>query len=379
MTYDRRLEQVCPHQIVDEALFLNSDRQSIRPLRPISNSLSVSVRFNSEQAVPSTGAFLPAIAKASIPGPFNVNAGVNDTLIASVNDGPDFTVVAPAGNSITARALCLALTNAAGGLLSFKPSKKLQVQVSTAKRGPSARLIFRTGSTLAPTLGLVVGRAYRGHEVYPPWSLVSDPLTLSDRPTRLIIFDRPIESTTDFVEISYTTLRQECRRCGGVGVENDFQYDSAGALVKVRNSDLLTQEVLKICYTQKGSNPFHPGYGTGLLESIGKKLSDQGLVQNLILSDLQDAFRRWQSIKKQQEDAGQLVSDAEYPFRLLVVNLDQDPSDPTVIYVNALVQSRSDNPIQISRGLVLPVPFDILGSTAQDSFLRGVQSKALGQ
>jgi hypothetical protein len=210
--------------------------------------------------------------------------------------------------------------------------------------------------------------------------LISDPNTLSDRPTRLIVFDRPIESTTDFVEIDYTTIRQECRRCGGVGVENDWQYTGAGALVKVRNADLLSQEILKISYTEKGSNPFHRWYGTGLLESIGRKMTDQGLIQNLILSDLQDAFRRWQSVKKQQEEnLGQIVSDEEFPFRLLVVNLERDPVDPTVIYVNAVVQNRSSSPIQISRGLMLPVPFDILGSTVQDALLQANQTPLLAR
>lgn len=379
MSYDRKLERMCPHLIVEEALFLSSDRQTIRPLRPIASSISVRVRFNGEQEVPSTGYSLPATAKGAHQGTFNIRAGVNDTLVASVNAGPDQVIIAPSGKSITTRGLALSLSNATSEL-SFRPTKRLQVQVSTATRGPSATILFKTGSTLAPTLGLPIGRVYRGQEVYPPWSLVSDLRTLSDRPTRLIVFDRPIESTTDFVSIDYTTIRQECRRCGGAGVENDWQYTGAGALVKVRNADLLSQEILKISYTEKGSNPFHPWYGTGLLDAIGSKMTGQGLIQNLILSDLQDAFRRWQSVKKQQEEnLGQFVSDEEFPFRLLVVNLERDPVDPTVIYVNAVVQNRSSSPIEISRGLMLPAPLDGLGSTVRDSLLQANQTPLLAR
>jgi hypothetical protein len=216
--------------------------------------------------------------------------------------------------------------------------------------------------------------------LYPRWSLINDPNTLNDRPTRFIVFDRPIESLSEFVEVSYTTIRQECRRCGGVGVENDWRYDRAGSIIKARNAELLSQEVLKITYTVKGSNPFHPWYGTGFLDAIGKKLTDQGLVQNLILSDLQDAFRRWQSVKRNQEGPriAQFVSDEEFPFRLLVVNLEQDPVDPTVIYVAAMVQNRSSSPIQITRGLRLPVPLDLMGASVQDSLARPNQAKALG-
>jgi len=377
MSYDRKLEQVCPHRVVGEALYINSDRRTIRPQRPIASAASVTVRFNGEVDVPAFGYATPAVAKGSVPGPFNIAVGQN-ILVVSVNGGPDQTVIAPVGNQISAQALCLALTAAAQGRLAFKVTGRLQVSAFTSLRGPASRIEFKSGSTLAPTVGLVVGRVHRGQEIYSPWSLVIDPNTLSDRPSRFIVFDRTIESTTDLVELGYTTIRQECRRCGGVGIENDWQYTSAGALVKVRNFDLLRQEVMKVTYTEKGSNPFHPWYGTLLLESIGKKLTDQGITQNLILSDLQEAFRRWQAVKKkQEEDVGQVVSDEEFPARLVVVNMKQDATNPTILYVDALVQSRSNNPIQISRGLALPEPADLFGSTVQDSFLAASQARAL--
>ena len=378
MSYDRRLEQVCPHRIVGEGLFLNSDRRTIRPQRAIASAISVAVRFNSEIDVPATGYATPALAKGAVPGPFNIR-GNGNRLVVSINGQSDQTLLAPVGNLINPQALSVALNKAARGQLYFQASRRHQIQVRTASKGPSARILFKEGSTLAPTLGLPVGKVLRGQEIYPPWSLINDPNTLSDRPTRLIVFDRPIESTTDFVQITYTTVRQECRRCGGVGVENDWQYTGAGKLVTVQNTDLLAQEILKITYTEKGSNSFHPWYGTGLLEAIGRKLTDQGVVQNMILSDLHDAFRRWVSVKKQQEEAGQFVSDGEFPLRLAVVNLRQDPSDPTVIFVECFVQSRSSEPIQISRGLRLPLPLDLMGSTVQDALLAANRARALGQ
>jgi len=378
VSYDRKLEQVCPHLVIEEALFLNADRQTIRPLRPIASTASVRLRIDAELEVGAVGHSVPALAKASLPGPFNIRVGVNDRLIVSINGGPDQILVAPTGLGITAAALAKALSSRAAGL-AFKASRRFQIQALTATRGPTAKILFKQGSTLAPTLGLTVGRVYRGQQVFPSWSIISDPNTLSDRPTRLIVFDSRIESTTDFVEINYTTVRQECRRCGGVGIENDWSYTTAGSLIKVRNAELLSQEVLKVTYTEKGSNPFHPWYGTGLLEAIGKKISDQGLVQNLILSDLQEAFRRWQGIKREQEGIPQFVSDEEFPFRLLVANLEPDPRDPTIVYVNAVVQNRSSSPIQISRGLQLPLPYDLLGSTVQDALLRESQVPLLAQ
>jgi hypothetical protein len=64
------------------------------------------------------------------------------------------------------------------------------------------------------------------------------------------------------------------------------------------------------------------------------------------------------------------VSDKEFPYRLLSVQLQQSTQDPTVIYVNITIQNRSTQPIQISRGLKLPQPLDLLGSTQQQGIIR---------
>jgi len=357
MSFDRKIDQVCTHHVVEEALFFNPDRVIVKPLRPISNSASVRVRLNGVANVTPAGVRVPAVGKGSIPGPYSIQAGVNDSLSIAVDNGAVQTVTAAAGKVISAASLARDLSSKISGA-SFSVTKRGQVQAKTSTRGKAARLIFPS-STLGPILGLTPDRVYRGQQTVPSWSLVTDPNTLADRPARLIVFDSPINGTNDYVEISYTTLRQECRRCEGVGIENDWRYDRRfGEVVKARNAELLVQEVLKITYTDKGSNPFHTWYGTGLLEAIGKKVTNQGLLQNLILNDVQDAFKRWQSIKKQQEKI-QDVTDEEYPFRLLVVNLEVDPQDPTIIFVNALVQNRSDSPIQVTRGLQLPVPLEV--------------------
>lgn len=327
--------------------------------------------------MPSQGNVLGAKAKGSLPGPYNIRAGVNDTLILSVNSNPDQTLVVPSGFQTSAKQIVDSLNSQTRNVV-FSLTKKGQVMATTRTLGRTAKLIFRATSTLAQTLGLVTGRYYTGQQIMPRWFLVNDPNTLEDRPTRLIVFEEKILGTNDFFEINYTTIRQECRRCGGTGVENDWRYDSSGEVIEVRDTDLLMQEVTKIVYTERGSNPFMGWYGTRIVESVGQKMSDRGLIQNMILSDLRDAFRRWQDIKSQQEALGETVTDEEYPFQLLVANITPDATDPTVIYVNAVIQSRSSKPIQISRGLKLPIPYDLLGSSVQDTLLRAEQAKALG-
>lgn len=377
MSYDRKLEQVCTHQVIEEALYLSEDRLTVRPLRPIASVNGVKVRYNRLLDVPITGVSVGAVGKGANPGLYDIQAGSNDTLILSVDGNPAQTLTVPAGNQLTTAQVAEALNFQTKNAV-FNVTAKRQLMVTTRSKGPQSRLVIDPSSSVASTLGFTTGKTYRGQRVIPSWTLINDPNTLTDRPTRMIVFDERIEGTNDFFEINYTTIRQECRRCGGSGVENDWRYDSKGGVVKVRNTDLLLQEVVKITYTEKGSNPIHPWYGTGILEAVGQKLSEKGIIQNMIVSDVRDAFRRWQSVKKQQEeDVGQFVSDEEYPFQLLVVNLEQDSEDPTIIYVNATVQSRSSNPIQVTRGLRLPIPFDLLGSSVQDALLKEAQAKAL--
>lgn len=369
MSFDRQIDQVCPHLVVEEPLYVNPDRRTIRPLRPIASAASVTVRMDGQYAVPSEGTFTPASTVGSRRGPFIIQTGVSDTFKVRVGTGAVQTLVLPASNKMPLDRMVDALNAQVNGI-AFNLTNGL-VQVKTVDSGPWASFFIESGSTLATLMGMGLNREYRGRQVAPGWTLIGDPLTLSDRPTRMIVFDEPLLSAGDFVEISYTTVRQECRRCGGLGVENDWRYGNDGNTGEARDEALLIQEMQKLFYTLLGSNPFHPWYGTGLLETIGKKLSMSGLVQNLILADIQQSFNRWQSIKKQQEnDAGQRVSDREFPFQLLSVNLQQSTRDPTVIFVNITIQNRSFDPIVLERGLKLPLPYDLLGSTAQQGAIR---------
>ncbi len=370
MSYDRQIDQICPHQVVEEALFLFSDRQTVRPLRPIASSASVKVRINGVATVPPYGFLTPALAKSSKQGLYDIQVGVNDKLVLSVDGSADQVLTAPSGEGLTAQqvvdTLNRSVRNAAFSVV------RRRIRLRTRKEGREATLFVRSsGSTLADTIGIPTDRGWRGQKVYPGWSLIRDPNTLRDNPTRYILFDDLLKGTQEYVELNYVTVRSECRRCGGLGVENDWRYGETGEIAQVRDEALMLQEVLKAIYTVQGSNPFHRWYGSNIINTVGRKLSSMGLVQNLIVADIHESFRRWQVVKrKQEEEIGQVVSDAEFPFRLISVVLEQSQQDPTVIFVNSIVQNRSQQPIQIERGIKLPQPLDILGSTTQQGVFR---------
>jgi len=333
---------------------------------------SISLRVNSAISVPIVGHQIPASATGNVREPFTIVAGSNDQLVVNINNGPDQTLTATPGSNITAKSLAEDLTaKVSGGR--FLVTKKRQVRLETRQKGKSARIFVQSGSTMAALLGLPTSRAWLGRQPYPGWTVVNDPNTLEDRPARLIVFDEPLKGTQDFVEIDYTTIRQECRRCGGLGVENDWRYTKSGNVIEVRDEALLIQEALKMIFTIQGSNPFHSWYGTGILNVVGKKqgASGTGLLQSIVVADIQEGFRRWRTIKKQQEEVvGQILSDEEFPFRLLNSTLEQSQQDPTIVFVNVTVQSRSEKPIQLTRGVRVPEPTDLLGATAQQGVFR---------
>lgn len=369
MSFDRQIDQVCPHWVVEEALYVSADRRTVRPIRPIASSDSVRVRLDGAIEVPSYGAAIPASAVGGKTGPFTIKTGVNDVLSLQVGNGSIQTVTVPAFAKMPTEKLAYLLNQSFSGVTFFAQGERIGFR--TILSGPGARVFLQSTSTMGATLGLVVNREYRGKLVTPGWTLVNDPNTLNDRPTRLIVFDQALKGFGEYVEINYSTVRQECRRCGGLGVENDWRYTTAGDTVEVRDEALLIQEIQKDFYTILGSNPFHPWYGTQLIETIGQKLTAGGFIQNLIVAEIYSAFNRWQTIKKQQEEnVGQEVTDREYPYRLLSCVLQQSTQDPTVIFVNIVVQNRSGQQFDLTRGLKVPGPADLLGSSQQQGLIR---------
>lgn len=366
MSADRQIDQTCPHAVTEEALYLASDRVTIRPIRPISSSNSVKVLLNNEIEVPSSGVTIPAKSFGTRRGPFSFTAGVNNVIQLNLNQGATQTAVLPTAYQMGAVQVAGLLNQQLSGVVFSVRNDTLQFE--SQESGPQTSIFLSSTSTAAGLFGFSVNREFRGQQLVPGWTLISDPTTLADRPARLIIFDEPLRSGSEFVEISYTTVREECRRCGGSGFENDWRYDANGELIEIRDESLLIQELQKDFYTIRGSNQFHTWYGTGLIEAIGKKLAAGGFAQNLVVSDIHQAFNRWQDIKRQQEEKlGQTVTDREYPFRLLSVNLEQSTQDPTVIFVSVTVQNRSSEPIQLTRGLRIPQSLELVGNTTRQS------------
>lgn len=369
MSYDRQIDQLCPHAVLQEALFVNGDGITVSPIRRIASAASVALKLNGEINTPSTGVQTYAQVTGQRQGPFNIRAGVNDVISIRLTDGIVQTVALPASNGLNTELVAGFLNRAMTGVtFSLKGSR---LSVRTLGSGKGATMFLLGTSTFLDYTGIPINREYSGKNIVPGWSLINDPNAFVGRPARLIVFDEPLRGLSEFVEINYTTERSECRRCGAVGVENDWRYGQNAEVVQVTDEALLEQEVSKMFYTKKNSNQFHTWYGTDILEAIGRKITADGFLQNFIVSDIQQAFARWQSIKRIQEEAvGQEVTDKEYPFALQSVELNQSTTDPTVIFVSATIQNRSSDPIVLDRGLRFPLPLSLVDPNAAQGVIR---------
>ena len=368
MSYDRQIEQVCPHSVCEELLFVDEDRQVIQPKRPIAAVQSVVVRVDGIAEIPTQGYTIPASIVSAFQEPYTIPVG-QELLVVQVGEGSPQALRIPTANKMSTVEILDRLNRQVNHVV-FEASGS-RIRVRTIGTGAGAYFRFTSDSTLHSVLGFATDRVWRGQEVFPGWALIGAPRSLVDRPQRWIVFDSPLRTQGSFAEIDYTTVRQECRRCGGLGVENDWVYAKDGNVVEVWNEYLLIQELTKMTYTLQGSNPFSLWYGTRLLDLMGSRISSEGILQNTITSEITQAFRRWQSIKRQQETVvNQEVTDSEFPFQLLSIKVRRSEDDPTVLYVDITIKSRSNKPIQIQRGIRIPQPYDLLGSTTAQGVLK---------
>jgi phage baseplate assembly protein W len=186
----------------------------------------------------------------------------------------------------------------------------------------------------------------------PGWEIIKDKNNM-DPHARVIRFHEPLRTDDDIFEVSYHTVRGVCRRCMGLGIENDFRHDRKGDPIFVENQRLLLQEVEKIVFTVKGSNLFHRWYGTSISELIGTKIVGGGqYVETQLVTEVSDALERYKQIKEQQSRY-QPVSRKEMLQRIVSIEVKQDKYDATVFDVSIVLESQSGELEQITDTLLV--------------------------
>ncbi len=338
MSVDIRLAHPCPHLILEDPVALSSDRRSLRTSSPVASAGATRILVNDAFFVPSAGLYDPATLTGSVRGPYRVPACDRTLTVETSTGGATVDLVPGPDGMVHPVAVARALTAVVPGASVGVVDGALSV-TDAGSVGPAS--FVRVSGAGAPWVGFRVQRGAVGRTVYPGWDVVGEP---SSPAGRYPVFREQLRNNASF-KVSYSTYPVRCRRCAGTFVENDWEYDLQGDALVVANEDLLVQEVLKIILTRTGSNAYFPTYGTGIVDSIGRKAVST--TASDIKTQVHDALRVVTLSQRAQAKFQQLTLE-ERLYTVNSVDVTQSVEDPTVFLVDVTVTNASARPVQVS-------------------------------
>lgn len=387
MSFDFFTARICPHEVALEKLTLDATgRRTATFIRPPS-SRRVTVYVNGAK-VPSTGLFSFPELSFFRSGPYRVKSGVNDMLFLSVDfQAPQFVQlisgnVSPADMARDLQKkfpdLYITVSRNRVSIRSRERGRRTAFQFHDPRWTDKTSSLPSTARVLAAykLLGITPGRAATGKLLFPGWTVENIPTDPTQRSRRLS-FNERLKNNSPTIEVSYVTNQSECRRCHGSQIEFDYQIEN-NVYVEARDTDLLAQEFDKFLFTKIGSHWKWNWLGSGLIDRIGGKGSTgQITVNTMITVDVSQAFATYSNIKQQQDSKfpQQKVSDAEFPYQLVNIDVQVSPDDPTVAVVVTTISSRSQEPVELKRIVGNPSPFTLQGDPYENIRLQPGQAE----
>lgn len=183
------------------------------------------------------------------------------------------------------------------------------------------------------------------------YDLVKDPARIDGG--RMVYFRNKIKSTGDLFEFSYNTSASNCRRCAGLRVEDDFFFNPLGLIVILKDEAKLTQDMRKFVITKRSSNSFHPYIGAGIIEMIGSKLLDAGFTEVTMTEEIVETLENLKNLQLQQQNI-QTVTDREFIYRVILVNVQQSKIDPSVFNVQVVAVNKAGETAEVEQTLSVP-------------------------
>lgn len=361
----------CPHLIVEEIVSLGSDRRSLETRAPIASAPSVRVLVNNQIYVPPGGFSSQAVLQGGA-GPYRIERctglkGSTENQITVTSSVGTATVSLPLGSRVKVadleRALkltsldSLVTISVRGGSITFS---------DTATTG--ARSFVRVTGEGASALRFTQ-RGARGRLVYPGWDLISRQDVYPSVTARGLIpvaaryprFNKPVPGNP-VIKVTYAAMPERCPRCQATYVENDYRFDLEGQIRIIQNEDLLYQTCLKAILTLKGSNPYHPGYGSSVMSRVGRKSTQASAAR--IREDVINALSQVQGVQSQQRKYQQ-VKDRERLYRVNSVMVTPSPNDPTVFHLDISVTNGTGKPVSLNIVYSAPGAVALAGSNGQ--------------
>ena len=362
MSRDFQLGWPCPHIIGEERVQLSSDRLSLRTQKPISGTGLLQLTLNDQYVVtPSTGVQSTAVLTSGKAQPYLVTPGLSDLTIRT--QARTLSLTLPTGYLPVSQ--LVTLINAAVANPNERPylvaSAVNGVLVLSENLAFGATSQVRVSGNAKDGLGFTDQVGAVGQVVLPPFNLFSLSYQGADgifQDGYFVKFDRPVRGNPYF-SITYTVFWNQCMRCRGTEVENDFRFGDQGIPLQVRNENLLYQSCLKILLTELKSNIYYPWYGTNLMSLIGSKSNPA--TANNIQQSIREALRNLQAQQAQQSKYQQ-ISPKERLYSVDNVGVRQAPEDPTVYLADVVVRNYSFEPISVSIVYTAPGAYALPGT-----------------
>lgn len=299
---------------------------------------TTSVIVNDTILIPSSGLYAQAYLKSSLSGPFKLNK--RETLFTIKTATETVSINLPYNILISTDDIIYEIRKVAKNIIASNINGFLSL-LDIGSLNASSYL--KVSGTAIEKLGFIrIGS--KGKQIYPSWNLVDTPGLTSSRPNRFVRFSDLIKTNPVF-KITYLTVPQECTRCRGTGIENDMVYDSSGDVILISDENLLTQAILKIILTQKGSNPFFLWYGSNMQSLIGSKALKS--VENALNQDISNAINNFKQIQTEQARY-QYISARQRLYQIISVNVTQSKENPSLYRLDIVVSNASREAIPIS-------------------------------
>lgn len=338
MAYDLHIGHACPHIIRYERASLEGERV-ISPRSPISGEGLLQIRRDGVVLNPD-GNKREAVVVAPLNAPYRIRSGKNELTIETTS-GFSSTITIPP--KIYQK----------DSLAQFLSGKLGDIQVQ--REGVSLKftdLFHGVGFTLRGSALSALGFnqskvVVKTKTLTPKWKLQKRLVGYD------LVFDKPLRPE-GLLDISYTTPKEQCRRCDGTGVENDLRFDDYGETQKLNGTDLLYQTVAKAVLTHKGTNPYHEFYGSNVFSLIGRK-SSLG-VGEAIRQSVTEALNKIQDQQRLQAQLQTLYPE-EKLLGVLAVTVQQVGDDLTHYLCNIVVRSGAGRPVSVN--VIFAVPGSI--------------------
>jgi hypothetical protein len=358
----------CPHLIIEEVVALGDDNRSLTTRAAVASTNSVRIMVNNEVYVPPAGLYSFAELQGSR-GPYRIEkcvgtGGPDGNLLVVTASGGTVNIDLPTSQRISAKKLLRLLKlSALNNLVTLKVVNGAITLVDNNNVGGES--FVRVSGDGATALGFHQ-RGARGTMLYPGWTLASQPDVFpSAAPVGMIPvaaryprFKKPVPKAADF-KVTYVAMPERCPRCQATYIENDYRFDSTGAVRTIVNEDLLYQACLKAVLTEKGSNPYHTGYGSSIASRVGRKRMSS--TATTLREDVILALQGVQGIQDGQRKFQQ-VTNRERLYRIEDVTVKPSGDDPTTLFVGMAVTNGSNKPISLNIVYSAPGAIALAGS-----------------